>query len=94
MSFWVHTRLRWLLVPSRVALPECFSMAIDYYLNYCSPQGQIKTMARPEGAQALRAIQKDLDEGRSLPGINYILPYREGLVRWMLLWFLFFAPKK
>ena len=29
-------------------------------------------MARPEGAQALRAIQKDLDEGRSLPGINYI----------------------
>jgi hypothetical protein len=31
-------------------------------------------MARPEGAQALRAIQKDLDEGRSLPGINCILP--------------------
>jgi hypothetical protein len=27
-------------------------------------------MARPEGAQALRAIQKDLDEGRSLPVIN------------------------
>jgi len=26
---------------------------IDYYLNYCSPQGQIKTMARPEGAARL-----------------------------------------
>ena len=30
-------------------------------------------MARPEGAQALRAIQEDLDEGRSLPVINCIL---------------------
>ena len=41
-------------------------------------------MARPEGAQALRAIQKDLDEGRSLPGINYIpLPgIGEGLGEW------------
>ena len=41
-------------------------------------------MARPEGAQALRAIQKDLDEGRSLPGINYIpLPMiGEGLGEW------------
>ena len=57
-------------------------MAIDY--SYCSPQGQIKIMARPEGAQALRAIQKDLDEGRSLPGINYTpLPgIGEGLGEW------------
>jgi len=41
-------------------------------------------MARPEGAQALRAIQKDLDEGRSLPVINYIpLPgIGEGLGEW------------
>ena len=37
-------------------------------------QGCKKTMARPEGAQALRAIQEALDEGRSLPGVNYILP--------------------
>ena len=35
-------------------------------------QGCEKTMARPEGAQALRAIQEVLDEGRSLPGVNYI----------------------
>ena len=42
-----------LSAPSRVALPECFSMEIDYYLYYCSPQGQIKTMARPEGAARL-----------------------------------------
>ena len=42
-----------LSTPSRAALPECFSMAIDYYLNYCSPQGQIKIMARPEGAARL-----------------------------------------
>ena len=34
-------------------------------------------MARPEGAQALRAIQKDLDEGRSQPVINYILFSKE-----------------
>ena len=41
-------------------------------------------MARPEGAQALRAIQKDLDEGRSLHVINYIpLPgIGEGLGEW------------
>ena len=41
-------------------------------------------MARPEGAQALRAIQKDLDEGRSLPGINYIplSGIGEGLGEW------------
>ena len=31
-------------------------------------------MARPGGAQALRAIQEALDEGRSLPVVNYILP--------------------
>ena len=37
-------------------------------------QGCKKTMARPEGAQALRAIQEALDEGRSLPVVNYILP--------------------
>ena len=57
-------------------------MAIDY--SYCSPQGQIKPMARPEGAQALRAIQEVLDEGRSLPVINYIpLPgIGEGLGEW------------
>ncbi len=35
-------------------------------------KGHIKPMARPEGAKALRAIQEDLDEGRSLPVINYI----------------------
>ena len=29
-------------------------------------------MARPEGAKALRAIQEALDEGRSLPVVNYI----------------------
>ena len=41
-------------------------------------------MARPEGAQALRAIQEALDEGRSLPGVNYIpLPrIGEGLGEW------------
>ena len=41
-------------------------------------------MARPEGAQALRAIQEALDEGRSLPVVNYIpLPrIGEGLVEW------------
>ena len=41
-------------------------------------------MARPEGAQALRAIQKDFDEGRSLPGINYIplSGIGEGLGEW------------
>ena len=40
-------------------------------------QGCKKTMARPEGAQALRAIQEALDEGRSLPVVNYIpLPAR------------------
>ena len=37
-------------------------------------QGCKKTMARPEGAQALRAIQEALDGGRSLPVVNYILP--------------------
>ena len=37
-------------------------------------RGCKKTMARPEGAQALRAIQEDLDGGRSLPVVNYILP--------------------
>ena len=44
----------------------------------------MKPMARPEEAQALRAIQKDLDEGRSLPVINYIpLPgIGEGLGEW------------
>ena len=53
--------------------PSVLTMAIDYYLNYCSPQGQIKPMARPEGAQALRA-----------PVINYIpLPgIGEGLGEW------------
>ena len=47
-------------------------------------KGHINPMARPKGAQALRAIQKDLDEGRSLPGINYItLPgIGEGLGEW------------
>ena len=47
-------------------------------------QGCKKTMARPEGAQALRAIQEALDEGRSLPGVNYIpLPtIGEGLGEW------------
>ena len=41
-------------------------------------------MARPEGAQALRAIQEALDEGRSLPVVNYIpLPtIGEGLGEW------------
>ena len=41
-------------------------------------------MARPEGAQALRAIQEALDGGRSLPGVNYIpLPrIGEGLGEW------------
>ena len=41
-------------------------------------------MARPEGAQALRAIQEALDEGRSLPVVNYIpLPMiGEGLGEW------------
>ena len=34
----------------------------------------VKNMARPEGAQALRAIQEALDGGRSLPVVNYILP--------------------
>ena len=33
-------------------------------------KGHIKPMARPEGAQALRAIQEVLDEGRSLPEVN------------------------
>ena len=58
-------------------------MAIDYYLNYCSPQGQIKTMANPRGAKAREPYQ-NLDEGRSLPGINYIpLPgIGEGLGEW------------
>ena len=37
-------------------------------------QGCKKTMARPEGAQALRAIQEALDGGRFLPVVNYILP--------------------
>ena len=41
-------------------------------------------MARPEGAQALRAIQKDLDEGRSLPGINYILFPKENTLGYIL----------
>ena len=47
-------------------------------------RGCKKTMARPEGAQALRAIQEALDEGRSLPGVNYIpLPrIGEGLGEW------------
>ena len=41
-------------------------------------------MARPGGAQALRAIQEALDEGRSLPVVNYIpLPrIGEGLGEW------------
>ena len=41
-------------------------------------------MARPVGAQALRAIP-DLDVGRSLPGVNYIpLPkIGEGLGEWL-----------
>ena len=41
-------------------------------------------MARPEGAQALRAIQEVLDGGRSLPVVNYIpLPtIGEGLGEW------------
>ena len=41
-------------------------------------------MARPGGAQALRAIQEALDEGRSLPVVNYIpLPtIGEGLWEW------------
>ena len=41
-------------------------------------------MARPEGAQALRAIQEVLDGGRFLPGVNYIpLPrIGEGLGEW------------
>ena len=41
-------------------------------------------MARPEGAQALRAIQEALDGGRSLPVVNYIpLPMiGEGLGEW------------
>ena len=41
-------------------------------------------MARPKGAQALRAIQEALDEGRSLPVVNYIpLPMiGEGLGEW------------
>jgi hypothetical protein len=33
---------------------------IDYYLNYSSPQGQIKTMARPRGAKA-REPYKNFD---------------------------------
>ena len=47
-------------------------------------QGCKKTMARPEGAQALRAIQEALDEGRFLPVVNYIpLPMiGEGLGEW------------
>ena len=47
-------------------------------------QGCKKTMARPKGAQALRAIQEALDEGRSLPAVNYIpLPrIGEGLGEW------------
>ena len=47
-------------------------------------QGCKKTMARPEGAQALRAIQEALDEGRFLPVVNYIpLPtIGEGLGEW------------
>jgi hypothetical protein len=41
-------------------------------------------MARPEGAQALRAIQEALDGGRFLPVVNYIpLPkIGEGLGEW------------
>ena len=41
-------------------------------------------MARPEGAQALRAIQEALDEGRFLAVVNYIpLPrIGEGLGEW------------
>ena len=41
-------------------------------------------MARPGGAQALRAIQEALDGGRSLPVVNYIpLPrIGEGLGEW------------
>ena len=41
-------------------------------------------MANPEGAQALRAIQEALDEGRFLPVVNYIpLPMiGEGLGEW------------
>ena len=46
-------------------------------------QGCKKTMARPEGAQALRAIQEVLDEGRGKAWLG-----------WMLLLVLFFAPKK
>jgi hypothetical protein len=33
-------------------------------------------MAHPEGAKAGEPYQ-NLDEGRFLPGINYISPYRE-----------------
>ena len=35
-------------------------------------------MANPEGAKAREPYQ-NFDEGRSLPVINYTLPYREGL---------------
>ena len=45
-------------------------MAIDYYLNYCSPQGQIKTMANPRGAKAREPYYIPL------PGIG------EGLGEW------------
>ena len=47
-------------------------MAIDYYLNYCSPQGQIKTMANPRGAKAREPYQNYIP----LPGIG------EGLGEW------------
>ena len=57
------------------------------------PRQPKETHGSPFRAQACEPYQ-NLDEGRSLPGVNYILPYREGLVRWLSSLVLSFAPKE
>ena len=80
-----------MLVVSSVELPSRLMSLGRFAASLFEPlikgrrkQGCKKTMARPEGAQALRAIQEALDEGRSLPAVNYIpLPrIGEGLGEW------------
>ena len=65
-------------LPSRLMSLRRFAASLS--LSPFSRGGEsrdVKNMARPEGAQALRAIQEALDEGRFLPVVNYIpLPAR------------------
>ena len=52
-----------------------------------------KSQDSPEGRKLCESYQ-NLDVGRSLPAVNYILPYRGGLVGWMFSLVLSFAPKE